>query len=118
MLLIWSLAEVIRYPFYICKLLNIKFEVIEWLRYNAFLVLYPIGFAAEMRCWFGLIRFINVGDNENDTQINYKYLGISLKRWSMLTFALTPIVGSYMYYGMLLARNKYIRKRKKSKKRD
>merc|ERR1719491_829588 len=66
LLLVWSMAEVIRYPFYICKLLGVRWTPIEWLRYNAFLVLYPIGFGAEMRCWWGLMQLLMLKDNKND----------------------------------------------------
>ena len=115
------MAEVIRYPFYIFKLLNLEFAVskaVEWLRYNAFLILYPIGFGAEMRCWWGLMKFLMAGGNLNDPNVNYQFGGMTLRGWSMFTFALTPMVGSYMYYGMILARRKYMRAATKSKKRD
>ena len=45
--LIWTLVEVIRYPYYITKLLNLKFPVLKWLRYTIWMPLYPLGFVFE-----------------------------------------------------------------------
>lgn len=42
-LCVWSLSEIIRYLYYFLKYL----PLVEWLRYTAFLVLYPIGFGCE-----------------------------------------------------------------------
>lgn len=117
-LYIWSMAEVIRYPFYISKLLNIKSSLIEWLRYNAFIILYPIGFAAEMRCWYGLNNFLVLDKNINDPDINYQIGSISLRGWSLLTFSLTPFVGTYMYFGMIKARKKWMFNKHKDNKKE
>ncbi|OII76487.1 hypothetical protein cand_001340 [Cryptosporidium andersoni] len=50
----WSLSELIRYPYYIVLKLsniypNIKIPVfLKWLRYTAFIILYPIGILSEV----------------------------------------------------------------------
>lgn len=44
MAIIWSIADVNRYLYYV-----IKSSITTFLRYNSFLVLYPIGIYAEMR---------------------------------------------------------------------
>eukprot|EP01084_Bolivina_argentea_P256091 431043_1 len=125
LLLAWSLAEVIRYPFYICKSLKRNSSFLEWLRYNAFIILYPIGFAAEMRCWYGLINLLGLNNNVNDASVNYQYampnkmnFEISLRGWSMFIFALTPCAGAYMFYQMFLGRRKYMRSKKKGGKKQ
>ena len=117
----WSMAEIIRYPFYICKYLDKSSKLnrmVSWLRYNQFLLLYPIGFAAEMVCWFGLIQFLTLPKNINHQSVNYYFRGWSLRAWGIITFCSTPLVGSYMYYTMLLSRKKYMRSLQKNKKRD
>ncbi|XP_065912935.1 very-long-chain (3R)-3-hydroxyacyl-CoA dehydratase 3-like isoform X3 [Dysidea avara] len=43
----WSSIEVIRYPFYILALLNREIYMLTWLRYTAWIVLYPAGLATE-----------------------------------------------------------------------
>lgn len=47
MLLAWSVTEVIRYPFYVLSLLGKEVYLLDWLRYNTFLVLYPLGAGSE-----------------------------------------------------------------------
>jgi very-long-chain (3R)-3-hydroxyacyl-CoA dehydratase len=47
MVLAWSVAEVVRYPFYALSLLGLESSVLLWLRYTLFLVLYPIGAVSE-----------------------------------------------------------------------
>lgn len=38
----WSVAEVVRYSYYLCK----NSKIVKFLRYNLFIVLYPIGVCA------------------------------------------------------------------------
>jgi very-long-chain (3R)-3-hydroxyacyl-CoA dehydratase len=45
----WSMAEVIRYPFYGLSVINSCPGPLLWLRYSAFIVLYPIGILSEVR---------------------------------------------------------------------
>jgi very-long-chain (3R)-3-hydroxyacyl-CoA dehydratase len=50
MLLAWSVTEVIRYSYFVFNLSGVGVPAIwTWLRYNTFLVLYPLGVASE--CW-------------------------------------------------------------------
>nr|AFU52581.1 3-hydroxyacyl-CoA dehydratase [Sporobolomyces primogenomicus] len=43
----WSFAEIIRYLHYATNLMNIKVPILEWIRYTAFYVLYPVGAGSE-----------------------------------------------------------------------
>lgn len=45
--LIWSVIEIVRYPYYITQLLNIKISFLTWLRYTIWIPLYPMGFLCE-----------------------------------------------------------------------
>ena len=47
MVLAWSVTEVIRYPFYALSLLGINSNLLLWLRYTTFYVLYPLGASSE-----------------------------------------------------------------------
>ncbi|KYN00031.1 PREDICTED: very-long-chain (3R)-3-hydroxyacyl-CoA dehydratase isoform X1 [Cyphomyrmex costatus] len=53
--LIWSTVEIIRYPYYITQLLNIKISFLTWLRYTIWIPLYPLGFICE-----GIIMLRNI----------------------------------------------------------
>jgi len=44
----WSLSEIIRYPYYMSAIMKMRMPRLEWLRYTAFIVLYPIGCVCEM----------------------------------------------------------------------
>ncbi len=44
----WTAIELIRYPFYISQLLHRELPPLSWLRYSAWLVLYPVGIACEL----------------------------------------------------------------------
>ncbi|KAK3710041.1 hypothetical protein QZH41_012425 [Actinostola sp. cb2023] len=45
--LAWSSIEIIRYPFYIAQTLNVPIEPLIWLRYSAWIPLYPVGILSE-----------------------------------------------------------------------
>ncbi|GAA6039373.1 hypothetical protein JCM8097_002821 [Rhodosporidiobolus ruineniae] len=43
----WSCAEIIRYIHYATGLVGVKVKALEWLRYTAFYILYPVGAGSE-----------------------------------------------------------------------
>jgi very-long-chain (3R)-3-hydroxyacyl-CoA dehydratase len=47
LILTWSVGEVIRYPYYLVALLGGEDRVLTWLRYSAWILLFPIGFTLE-----------------------------------------------------------------------
>jgi len=48
MLVAWSTTEVIRYTYFALKQFDALPAWLHWLRYSAFLVLYPIGISSEV----------------------------------------------------------------------
>ena len=40
---VWALSEFVRYPYYIFP----NLRVLKWLRYNSFIILYPLGMFLE-----------------------------------------------------------------------
>ncbi|KAK3368137.1 tyrosine phosphatase-like protein [Podospora didyma] len=48
MLTAWATTEVIRYTYFALKQVNAVPDMLNWLRYSAFLVLYPIGISSEV----------------------------------------------------------------------
>jgi hypothetical protein len=44
----WACVEVVRYSMYVCELLGSPPSILKFLRYNAFIVLYPLGFVGEV----------------------------------------------------------------------
>jgi very-long-chain (3R)-3-hydroxyacyl-CoA dehydratase len=49
MLVAWSVTEVIRYSYFTLSLSGLLPGFLNWLRYNTFFVLYPLGISSE--CW-------------------------------------------------------------------
>jgi very-long-chain (3R)-3-hydroxyacyl-CoA dehydratase len=47
MLVAWGVTEVIRYGFFVFTLSGYSPGIISWLRYNTFLILYPLGASSE-----------------------------------------------------------------------
>jgi len=44
----WCFADIIRYPYYLFTLMRKRMPRLEWLRYSAFVLLYPLGCAGEI----------------------------------------------------------------------
>lgn len=45
--MVWSLVEVIRYPYYLISILKKEVALLTWLRYTIWIPLYPLGFLCE-----------------------------------------------------------------------
>ncbi|KAL4437140.1 hypothetical protein ABPG75_004279 [Micractinium tetrahymenae] len=58
MFLAWALSEVIRYPWYAASVAGACPRWLTWLRYTAFIPLYPIGVAGEMNAVYDALPFI------------------------------------------------------------
>lgn len=58
MVLAWTFSEIVRYPYLMISTADSAPAWLTWLRYSAFLVLYPIGFYGEMRCIWDAIPYI------------------------------------------------------------
>ena len=50
-----------RYPFYALSIAGMCPPVLHWLRYTAFIALYPLGFAGELGTWVVGMPHIKVG---------------------------------------------------------
>ncbi|XP_018014075.1 very-long-chain (3R)-3-hydroxyacyl-CoA dehydratase 3-like [Hyalella azteca] len=44
---VWSIIEVVRYPFYMLRVYNMELGLLTWLRYSLWIPLYPVGFMCE-----------------------------------------------------------------------
>jgi len=85
--LAWATIEVIRYPFYFFKSFDgdepsILSRILGHLRYNAFLIVYPLGATGEMFLSFDGLGYVDLSyvkpftiemPNEWNLAFNYKY---------------------------------------------
>ncbi|CDS06333.1 hypothetical protein LRAMOSA08861 [Lichtheimia ramosa] len=94
MVLAWSLAECIRYAYYGTNLIGSVPTGLTWARYNAFLILYPIGVASELTLIYQALPYAKDGN------VMYYYF--------MIATALFYIPGfPILFTHMLSQRRKY-----------
>ena len=67
--LVWSLIEVVRYPFYASQVINKRIEPLIWLRYTMWIPLYPLGI------------FFEGNDIKEYSQISCKLTQKKCQRW-------------------------------------
>ncbi|PZD43652.1 Ptpl, Protein tyrosine phosphatase-like protein (contains Pro instead of catalytic Arg) [Pyrenophora tritici-repentis] len=95
MLLAWSVTEVIRYSYFVFSLSGLGVPKIwTWLRYNTFLVLYPLGIASE--CW-----------------LVYKAIPLAKERNELFAYAFWTVLavyvpGSYVLFSHMLSQRRKI----------
>lgn len=111
----WSLSEIIRYSFYVCKELGGVPYPIQWLRYTAFLVLYPIGVASELTMVYHgmpLMKENPVYDMPMPNQFNFFFSYYSF----LLIGTIAYIPGfPHLYFYMLAQRKKVLGAKPKPK---
>ena len=60
MVLVWNMSEIVRYSYYASNLIGFPIEILTWLRYTLFIILYPIGAGSELLCmWLALPEIKN-----------------------------------------------------------
>ena len=73
--LAWGCSEMIRYAFFVGQLLRGEpFGWIKWLRYNAFLVLYPVGLVSE--AWLVYLSLMQRRADVGPVYRGYLFLGL------------------------------------------
>lgn len=45
--IIWSVIEIVRYPYYLTQLMKVELSFLTWLRYSLWIPLYPLGVLCE-----------------------------------------------------------------------
>ncbi|XP_027203624.1 3-hydroxyacyl-CoA dehydratase 2 [Dermatophagoides pteronyssinus] len=47
LLLVYTISELVRYPYYMLHIFKVNIRFVTWIRYSAWMVLYPLGFIFE-----------------------------------------------------------------------
>ncbi|EAL68514.1 hypothetical protein DDB_G0278683 [Dictyostelium discoideum AX4] len=99
MFFIWGLSELIRFPYYLYGSNSPKF--LTWLRYNAFIILYPLGFLSENILWYNMLpiileRRIHFIDMPNKFNFGFNYYYFLLV-WITLTLMVFPQQYMHMF---------------------
>lgn len=117
MLTAWCLSELIRYSFYTFNLVTGRPpKLLVWLRYSAFLVLYPIGISGEIATLYNAIPYIRESGRwcmalPNTMNISFSWV---YTIWFIL-FAVYPPASKFLYGHMLRQRRKVLGGAKKEK---
>lgn len=92
----WSLSEMIRFFYYLNMQMKLKKEVFEWLRYSAFIVLYPIGYGGEILCSIERKKQLMSSGNTRDYTLCQIYPFVSFPFFA------------FLYFRMLQQRSKHL----------
>lgn len=95
LLLAWSLADFIRFLFYFHNQIGLSMFFVTWLRYSAWIILYPIGIACE-----GVTLLLNLDSIKSSGRFNYP-----LPNQANISF--NPVIAIYVYVGLLLPMGSY-----------
>ncbi|XP_024391220.1 uncharacterized protein [Physcomitrium patens] len=107
--LAWSAAEVIRYPHYTLGLLGLCPHWLTWLRYTAFIVLYPIGaLYGEMLAMYLSLDFIK---DRNLYASSFKWLPFDYHFFVVWVMIMYPFLWLLLYLHMFRQRRSKLTKR-------
>ncbi|CAH6719663.1 very-long-chain (3R)-3-hydroxyacyl-CoA dehydratase Phs1p [[Candida] jaroonii] len=102
----WSLSEIIKYSFHTTTLKGETPDWLVWLRYSAFLVLYPLGVSSEM-----IIMYLSLDVGKAVSEYYYYFI------WANLVIYIPALV--HLYTHLLRQRKKALGKLKaKGEKKD
>ncbi len=101
--LAWATAECIRYPFYALNIVKSCPFQLTWLRYSAFIVLYPIGMLSEVAVLISSLPFANFGYYNIAGQGNLVYVMVPYILYAYL------VAGPKLIKYMLKARKKVLK---------
>ncbi|KAL6967453.1 very-long-chain (3R)-3-hydroxyacyl-CoA dehydratase [Sarracenia purpurea var. burkii] len=114
-LLAWGLIEVIRYPYYALNCVGSSPSLITYLRYTAFIVLYPLGLAGEMWLMYQALPFIKMRNLHSDFFAGLPFTYYNFVRVLLLCY---PFIWLKLYLHLLQQRKSKLGKQQKKKKKN
>ena len=117
--LTWSAIEVVRYPYYILQIINRQVDFMTWLRYTAWIPLYPTGIFSEIMTILPTLPEIEK-KGKFDLSLPNKY-NLSFHLSTILfcfVWILAFVVAPIMFYHMYKQSFKKLGLNKKAKKKQ
>ena len=106
--LVWGISEIIRYPWYTLTTLQICPYPLTWLRYSAFIILYPIGILSELSGYYAAWPQIQTFTGYD--LVVHGFVVFRFKYWVVFgIIVLYPLAGPFLYFHMLKQRNKKLK---------
>lgn len=116
-LLAWTCVELIRYPFYILNAFQLVPFPLKWLRYNAFIVLYPLGILSEVCCMVGGVKYFTEHPTYYPSMMpNNLNFELNLKEFYRFVLLLYVPGSVFLYTHMLTRRRMAFRPTEKQSK--
>ena len=114
----WSASEVIRYPFYLVTLHRINLYFVAWLRYSAWIVLYPLGISCEVIILYQSIEIAETMRRwelllPNSLNVSFS-LGVLIRIWILTVLP----VSMYLLKHMWILRQRKVGGKKKRKEKQ
>ncbi|CAH3033266.1 unnamed protein product [Pocillopora meandrina] len=114
--IVWSLIEVVRYPFYASEILGIRIEPLMWLRYTLWIPLYPLGVLFEVTLIWKAIPLLDESERFSVKLPNALNFSFSFAWYLRVYLVFLVIGGCYMMRHMYaLRQRRYGRKKTKTK---
>ncbi|KJH42053.1 tyrosine phosphatase-like protein, PTPLA [Dictyocaulus viviparus] len=102
----WVLIELFRYPYYALRSWNSEIYLLTWLRYSAWIPLYPIGLFIE---WLSMVSSLKFYYRSSKYSLQIPYLQFSLNFGivlSVLSFLVMPFISRKLIVHMSKQRKK------------
>ncbi|PRW58097.1 hypothetical protein C2E21_2722 [Chlorella sorokiniana] len=106
MFLAWALSEIIRYPWYAASLAGACPHWLTWLRYTAFIGLYPVGVLGEMKSVFDALPFIKARGLRSLALPNAANWGFDYHTFLVVLLCLYPFLWFRLYAFLFRQRRK------------
>lgn len=112
--LVWSLIEVVRYPFYASQVINKRIEPLIWLRYTMWIPLYPLGIFFEGTLIWRAIPLLEKSERFSIRLPNAFNFSFSFA-WFLRVYLVLLIAGGWymMKHMYILRRRRYGRRKRK-----
>lgn len=112
--LVWSLIEVVRYPFYISQVVNKRIEPLIWLRYTMWIPLYPLGIFFEGTLIWRAIPLLDKSERFSFHLPNAFNFSFSFS-WFLRVYLILMVAGGWymMKHMYILRQRRYGRRKRK-----
>lgn len=112
--LVWSLIEVVRYPFYASQVINKRIEPLIWLRYTMWIPLYPLGIFFEGTLIWRAIPLLEKSERFSIRLPNAFNFSFSFA-WFLRVYLVLLIAGGWymMKHMYILRQRRYGRRKRK-----
>ncbi|EFN59260.1 hypothetical protein CHLNCDRAFT_137564 [Chlorella variabilis] len=118
MLLAWALSEVTRYPWYAANLVGACPRWLTWIRYTAFIPLYPVGVVGEMWSVYQALPFIKQRGLRSVPLPNAANFAFDYPTFLVALMCVYPLLWFQLYSFLFRQRRKKLQPAGSAKKRN